>query len=104
MPALQPRVQENAWDSVGRADVTMACVGTTVIHGGTAIVTVTVVATEARNVITMVATETGVIVVLLLLRVADIRLTIGVAEVHRGALGVSGALPAVLTEEITKLL
>jgi hypothetical protein len=80
----------------------MTAAETTVITAG--IVIVTVVVTEARTVITMVATGTGAIAVALLQRVAGIRLTTGVAKVTREALRVSGALPAVPTEEITKLL
>jgi hypothetical protein len=81
----------------------MTVAGTTVIHAGTAIVTVTVGATEA-GMITTVAIVTGAIVVVLLQKVADIRLNTSVAEVLQGAPRANEALPAFLTEETTKLL
>jgi len=83
----------------------MTVAETTVIHAGTAIVTVTADAMGARNMITTVATGIGVIVVALLQRAEGIRLTTGVAEVPQGALlRVTEALNAFLTEGNTKLL
>jgi len=101
------QLQESTWAIVDLADVTMTVMtvaGTTVILAGTVTVTVTVLVTEARNEITTVAIGTGVTAVALLRRAAGIRLTIGVAKVYQGPLRLNGALSALLTDEITKLL